>query len=130
MGNDYNSGGINTRPSHIEQALVGMHYGQWFGWINKDQPDFKVYANLIVHPKLFDSATQSMVDNPHSKPTEEEVNAKLAELQAEWDATDYRRKRADEYPNIGNQLDKIYHDGIDAWKEEMITPVKTKYPKP
>ena len=127
MSNDYD---VNGRPTHIEQALVGMHYGQWFGWINKDQPDFKVYANLIVHPKLFDSATQSMVDNPHSLPTEEEVNAELARLQAEWDGKAYVRSRIDEYPLVEHQLDKIYHDGIDAWKEEMITPVNTKYPKP
>jgi hypothetical protein len=41
----------------------------------------------------------------------------------------YKEKRAQEYPAIADQLDYIYHNGIDAWKTDMIDPVKTKYPK-
>ena len=41
----------------------------------------------------------------------------------------YKEQRAKEYPAIADQLDYIYHNGIDAWKEDMIDPVKTKYPK-
>ncbi len=41
----------------------------------------------------------------------------------------YKFKRAAEYPSIVDQLDKIFHDGIDEWKE-TIQAVKTKYPKP
>ena len=41
----------------------------------------------------------------------------------------YQDKRQTEYPSIGDQLDKIYHDGIDAWKTDMINPVKDKYAK-
>jgi hypothetical protein len=41
----------------------------------------------------------------------------------------YKAKRAKEYPAIADQLDYIYHNGIDAWKTNMIDPVKTKYPK-
>ena len=41
----------------------------------------------------------------------------------------YQDKRQTEYPTIGDQLDKIYHDGIDAWKADMIKPIKDKYPK-
>jgi hypothetical protein len=41
----------------------------------------------------------------------------------------YKEKRAKEYPSIADQLDYIYHNGIDAWKEDMIDPVKNKYPK-
>ena len=41
----------------------------------------------------------------------------------------YQDKRQTEYPSIGDQLDKIYHEGIDAWKNDMIKPVKDKYPK-
>ena len=40
----------------------------------------------------------------------------------------YSRKRADEYPSIKDQLDDIYHNGIDAWKVN-IKAVKDKYPK-
>jgi hypothetical protein len=41
----------------------------------------------------------------------------------------YKEQRAKEYPAIADQLDYIYHNGIDAWKIDMIDPVKTKYPK-
>ena len=40
----------------------------------------------------------------------------------------YDRERA--YPDIGTQLDYIYHNGIDKWKTDIISPVKNKYPKP
>jgi hypothetical protein len=41
----------------------------------------------------------------------------------------YKELRAREYPTIADQLDYIYHNGVDAWKEDMIDPVKNKYPK-
>ena len=41
----------------------------------------------------------------------------------------YKDLREKEYPAISDQLDYIYHNGIDAWKTDMIDPVKTKYPK-
>ncbi len=41
----------------------------------------------------------------------------------------YKYQRAREYPAIADQLDYIYHNGIDAWKTDIIDPVKTKYPK-
>ena len=41
----------------------------------------------------------------------------------------YKDLRVKEYPSIADQLDYIYHNGIDAWKTDMIDPVKTKYPK-
>ena len=42
--------------------------------------------------------------------------------------TTYTEARRVEYPPIVDQLDKIYHDGIDAWKAE-IKVIKDKYPK-
>ena len=44
-------------------------------------------------------------------------------------ATKYQRDRAAEYPSWQDQLDKIYHSGIDAWKAD-IKVIKDKYPKP
>ena len=44
-------------------------------------------------------------------------------------ATKYQRDRAAEYPSWQDQLDKIYHSGIDAWKAD-IKAIKDKYPKP
>ena len=60
--------------------------------------------------------------------TNEEILAKQAELQTAYDAKEYQRDRANEYPSIADQLDDIYHNGIDAWKETIKT-TKDKYPK-
>ena len=43
-------------------------------------------------------------------------------------APTYKELRAAEYPSIVDQLDKIYHTGIDGWKTD-IQVVKDKYPK-
>jgi len=102
------------RPTHIEDYLVTVRSGQWFGWSNSKN---KIYANLIVH-------------DGGSKPTEKECTDGLAAMQAAWDLENdsYRSKRRAEYPSIGEQLDKIYHSGIDAWKAD-IKAIKDKYPK-
>ena len=57
-----------------------------------------------------------------------EVSAKKAELQTAYDNNEYQRKRADEYPSIADQLDDIYHNGVDGWKT-TIKATKDKYPK-
>jgi hypothetical protein len=51
-------------------------------------------------------------------------------LKLEYDAQEYARKREAEYPDWGTQLNKIYDDGIDAWKTDMVDTIKAKYPKP
>jgi len=68
------------------------------------------------------------LDTVQKKPTEEEVDAEVIRLKALWDADDYKRKRAREYPSLVDQLDDIYHNGIDAWKA-TIKATKDKYPK-
>ena len=52
----------------------------------------------------------------------------MAELQTEYDNNKYQRDRAAEYPNIKDQLDDIYHNGIEGWKA-TIKLTKDKYPK-
>ena len=64
-----------------------------------------------------------------TKPSEEVVNAKITELKNAYASAQYKRQRAREYPSWKKQLEKIYDDGIDAWKSEMIDPIKKKYPK-
>ena len=54
------------------------------------------------------------------------VDAKVKELK---EIQAYQSKRVAEYPKIEEQLDKIYHSGIDAWKAD-IKAIKDKYPKP
>ena len=101
-------------PDHIEDYLVTVRSGQWFGWSN---PDNKIYANLIVH-------------DGGSKPSETDCTNGLKALQDAWqlENNSYKSKRRAEYPSIKDQLDDIYHNGIDAWKATIKT-TKDKYPK-
>ena len=64
--------------------------------------------------------------------TAEEETARDAEEAAyatEKAANGYKDKRAETYPSVVDQLDDIYHNGIDAWKATIKT-TKDKYPKP
>ena len=57
-----------------------------------------------------------------------DIQIKQTELQTEYNNNKYQRDRAAEYPSIVDQLDDIYHNGIDGWKT-TIKAVKDKYPK-
>ena len=57
-----------------------------------------------------------------------DIQAKQAELKTAYDAKEYQRKRAEEYPSMADQLDDLYHNGIDGWKATIKT-TKDKYPK-
>jgi len=59
---------------------------------------------------------------------EADILAKQKELQTAYDNNAYQRSRANEYPTIVDQLDDIYHNGVDEWKK-TIKAVKDKYPK-
>ena len=115
---------LNTgRPNHIDDYIRTIKNGQWFGWYQGGttegawvDEEGMTYANLTI----LDGST---------KPTESEINAGLKAMQDAFDAKDYARNRADAYPSLADQLDDIYHNGIDAWKA-TIKVTKDKYPKP
>lgn len=67
--------------------------------------------------------------NGVAEPTWAKIKEHLATMQAEYDAKEYQRKREPEYPSIADQLDDLYHNGIDGWKA-TIKVTKDKYPKP
>ena len=106
---------LNGRANHIEDYLVTVRKGQWFGWSDIHN---KIYANLIVH-------------DGGSKPSESDCTNGLKALQDAWDLENnsYKSQRKAEYPSVVDQLDDIYHNGIDAWKA-TIKATKDKYPKP
>ncbi len=58
-----------------------------------------------------------------------DIEAKQAALTTDYNNKEYQRKRAAEYPSVVDQLDEIFHNGLDAWKTK-IQETKTKYPKP
>ena len=115
-------------PTHIEDYLITVRTGTWFSWTDSKN---KVYANLRLPEKVWNSDATKLIDNPITElPTEEEVNAGLKAMHDKWTATQYQRSRQEEYPNLGEQLDYIYHNGIEKWKTDIVDPVKNKYPKP
>lgn len=63
-----------------------------------------------------------------TKPTEEEVVQKIAELTYQQEVEVYKEQRAADYPPYADQFDQIFHDGIDAWKATILE-VKRRYPK-
>ena len=63
-----------------------------------------------------------------TKPTEEEIVQKVAELEYQEEVNEYQKQRAREYPSYADQFDQIYHEGVDAWKA-TVQAVKDKYPK-
>jgi hypothetical protein len=70
------------------------------------------------------------LDTEQTRPTDAEIAAEVIRLQAEYDAKEYARKRAPEYPPIGDQLDALFKAG--AFPADMATKiqaVKDKFPK-
>tara|TARA_R110002096_G_scaffold290078_1_gene484404 strand:- start:135 stop:428 length:294 start_codon:yes stop_codon:yes gene_type:complete len=57
-----------------------------------------------------------------------DLEARKIAMATEYNSQAYSRSRAAEYPSISDQLDDIYHNGIDAWKA-TIKVTKDKYPK-
>jgi len=125
---------MDGRFNHIEDVLVSLHDGGWFGWSDSKN---KVYANLIVHPKIWDVSykgnkhEEGLIDNPHSKPTEKSLTDALAKQQSDFDALEYARNRKWDYPNNGDQMDMIYKDNKNSTTThaDAVEAVKTKWPK-
>ena len=107
---------LHLRFESIEDVLVYLHPGQWFGWSDSKN---KVYSNVIIH------------DDQYTLPTESELLDDLAAQQAAYDSKDYARKRRAEYMSAEDQLDMQYHDAIDGTTNwlDSIAVVKAKYPK-
>ena len=101
------------------------------------------YFSLVGDADTYENITHWYVGNGNltdsSKiPTKAEVEAEVERLKKE---EVYKKQRKGEmvdgvtttdtiYPPIADQLDYIYHNGIDKWKTDIVDPVKAKYPKP
>ena len=100
----------------FDVALTLLHNGFWWEFTDWNN---RTYANLRVRDG-FD----------YTLPTEEELNSQVTQLQAEYDAQDYARKRQREYPKIEDLVVALYDTedktAIDAKRAE----IKLKYPKP
>ena len=88
--------------------------------LGKNANRYRLNQNCTPHEIIeWDSA------NSDSQPTDDELNTAYTAWKT---ANEYKINRANEYPSIVDQLDDIYHNGIDAWKATIKT-IKDKYPK-
>ena len=89
--------------------------------LGKNANRYRLDQNVVPHKIIeWDSG------NKDSQPTDDELNAAYI---AWKNANEYKQKREVEYPEIVDQLDDIYHNGIEGWKTKIKT-IKDKYPKP
>ena len=89
--------------------------------LGKNANRYRLDQNVVPHKIIeWDSG------NKDSQPTDDELNAAYT---AWKNANEYKQKRELEYPELEDQLDDIYHNGIEGWKTKIKT-IKEKYPKP
>ena len=88
---------------------------------------YSAYAGIVV--AIDDSAGAFDKDGNRVSLDSAKITAARKVLDDAWAAKEYQRQRAAEYPSWEDQLDKIYWNGIDAWKAD-IKKIKDKYPKP
>ena len=119
---DINDVKMFTEPD-LQDALSMFNTDtpNWYGWIDWEA-NGEVYSNV-----------KSVIEGVEV-PSEADVNAKLAELQAIWNAqnAEYVIDRKNAYKPITEQLDMLYKDtvnGTTTWKDH-ITQVKSDNPKP
>jgi len=104
---------IKLTWSHfLTQYLMANHDGEW-----------------ERHDGTFESIEWR---NGATPPLEADVEAGIKVIQDDWEAQEYARNRKEEYPEIADQLDMIYWDGINetTTHKDAIDAIKTKYPKP
>tara|TARA_B100002019_G_scaffold292237_1_gene314769 strand:- start:45 stop:416 length:372 start_codon:yes stop_codon:yes gene_type:complete len=95
---------------------------------------FKLYKAIIsISPNAQYSCEGDCYEgltwhNQEYKPTQEEIVQKIAELDYQKELEVYKEQRAAEYPSYADQFDKIFREGVDAWKAD-IQAIKDKYPK-
>ena len=85
--------------------------------IHKHDAIYKLYPNVVT---VRNDVAYDVNNNV--------VEYDLQAIENEFNSNQYAINRAKEYPSIPDQLDTLYHSGLDAWKAQIKT-VKDKYPK-
>jgi hypothetical protein len=101
--------------NYLQQALAFFNTDipQWYGWINLE--DGEVYSNLKLN------------DETAVMPTEEEVNAKIAELTV----PDWKLNRIKEYPSLQDCIHALLDGGDTLTDLQAVRQaIKDQFPKP
>jgi hypothetical protein len=86
-------------------------------------PTNQIYAYEL------DGSQDHLIPNDFTAITDFQANSiREQENQTFLNSLTYVEKRLTEYPTFGEQFDKLYHEGYDAWKASIKT-IKDKYPK-
>ena len=119
-----------------------INIGEWDArLVHKKNPDAdnmtmgeaKIMRVAGLNPEyLYDSEGNPIVEE--TNPLPEGATSRVETIIQRADGglaaqSHYQSLRSAEYPSVQDQLDYIYHNGIEAWKVDMIGPIKNKYPK-
>ena len=112
----------------VEDALQALNIVGWtLSGKPKTEAEFNAQFKKIIGTNA--NGTAIVSSNPSDfGVTWSQVFTKQKELQTAYDNNKYQRDRAEAYPSIAEQLDDLYHNGIDGWKSS-IKAIKDKYPK-
>jgi len=92
--------------------------------------DFEAIRKAYPDAAMIDDGTGAFkADGSQITLVQSDIDAARTTINNELATTKYQRDRAAEYPSVVDQLDLIYHSGVDAWKAK-IKETKDKYPKP
>ena len=94
-------------------------------WADNAKKEAHVLAKIAKYESAYDEA----VAKGNYQTRKQRDDAEEQAEQERYNNVSYDVKRSREYPYVGEQLDYIYHNGIEKWKADMILPVKEKYPK-
>ena len=114
----------------IQDALSALRPDtpNWYGWAKVDADGNKISNDQRMQTKYV------IIEQSHigkvTRPTDEEINNKIAELQAEYEANQYQRDRLTEYPSIQELVVALYDEEDKQAIIEKRNAVKAKYPKP
>ena len=92
-----------------------MNIGAVIGWKFNNQAGMSTKGDVIT-------------EFPNGIPTQADQDLWTTEYEAHLAANEYKGLRAEAYPSTADQLDDIYHNGVDGWKA-TIKAVKDTYPK-
>ena len=100
-------------------------------WANHGEAHFgteKFIPMLLAKVATYESAYNEAVAKDNYQTRKQRNEAEAIAEQEQYNNVGYDVKRRREYPPIPDQLDYIFHNGIDKWKADMVLPVKNKHP--
>ena len=111
----------------VQEALRNLRPNtpNWYCWAKTDSS-----GNKIPNDQRMCWEHAIVIQDGVTKPTKAEFDAELKRLKDEYTASEYKRSRRLEYPDIGDQLDALFKAGVfPADMAAKIQAVKDKYPK-